>query len=84
MEEVSTDITLFPNPASNFFQVKGLENHEEDVAYLIHDLAGRTVQNATISASNNAIDVSNLANGMYLFTSFLNGEKITKKFTVSQ
>jgi len=56
-------ISLFPNPSSGIFhlsEVKGLTD------VLIYDSFGRLVKQETIDASSSTIDLTGIANGIYL------------------
>lgn len=58
-------INVYPNPATNFvnFKVDGLENG----TVTINSVTGQEVVNTTISNSKQ-VDVSNLNNGVYIYT----------------
>lgn len=53
------DISVWPNPAKNFLQIK---NHIDGEAWIIYDLAGRRMA----KGHQSKIDVSNLRPGLYL------------------
>lgn len=68
-------LSIYPNPASNIINVKGLE---KSVKVEIYDTLGRKILESQIDADNNAIDVSELR-GMYL-VNIVSQEKIITKF----
>ena len=71
------DISLYPNPTSNFlnFSIKGLEN----VPVQIIDVTGKIVLNAKIS-NESAIDVSALKTGTYFAMLQVENKITTYKF----
>ncbi len=71
------DVSLYPNPTSNFlnFSMKGLEN----VPVQIIDVTGKIVLNAKIS-SESAIDVSALKTGTYFAMLQVENKATTYKF----
>ncbi|PKR80013.1 hypothetical protein CW751_12375 [Brumimicrobium salinarum] len=76
-------INVYPNPATNVvnFKVDGLENGK----IVINSITGQEVVNTTISNSKQ-VDVSNLNNGVYIYTvSNVNGEVVkTNKLVISK
>jgi endonuclease I len=68
-------LSIFPNPAHNFINVKGLN---KSVKIEIYDILGRKVSESQIVADKNKIDVSELK-GMYLIN-IVSQEKIITKF----
>lgn len=79
MEDSENQITwrLFPNPANNILNVQGSVNNNE--AYIITDVSGRTVQAGTLT--NNSVDVSALPGGFFFFTLVKeNGVTESKRF----
>ncbi|MCO6162529.1 T9SS type A sorting domain-containing protein [Flavobacterium sp. NRK F7] len=59
---ISNTINLYPNPSSNFIQIKGDLSNQK---FKIYNIRGSEVMHGTIS-SNNQIDIHNLSNGIYL------------------
>ena len=57
-------ITVFPNPCSNYIHLKGME--EEAYSYQLSSVSGRTIQSGIITSSH--IDVTQLPKGTYLLT----------------
>lgn len=56
------DAYVYPNPATDIINLKGIENTTK---YSIVDIAGRAVMNGIIDDSNATIDVSRLIKGYY-------------------
>lgn len=61
----------FPNPATNFIQVAGMEAKE---SYKVYNILGSVLINGNIS-NQEKIDIRNLTNGLY-FLKFENGNTI--------
>lgn len=79
-EVLSSKISVFPNPTNNIVNISNTENILiKDIT--IADLNGRTVK--TINQANGAteaqINVSDLANGMYMMTIFSDKGTMVKK-----
>ena len=70
-------VSLFPNPANNFLSLKNLKN---EAHYSIMNSNGISIRQGSVSASENAIPVSILPNGLYFLR--LNN-KHTYKFIIS-
>jgi arabinogalactan endo-1,4-beta-galactosidase len=74
-EEIIYDkIKIFPNPATNEIKIIGLQ---EEVAFKITDVLGRTVKN-TLSKKN-SVDISSLPVGTYTISLFLDNKVTVKK-----
>ena len=74
----SQQVTLFPNPASEVLQLKGLD--PETVSYQIVDAAGRVVASEKNSAFNAQVNVNHLAKGIYVLKVFSPKTVVTKTF----
>jgi photosystem II stability/assembly factor-like uncharacterized protein len=74
IEEASFDFSLYPNPAQDQFQVTGI-NQEEMATIRIHNCIGELLYEG-----NDLINSTNLSDGIYLVTVYLNsGKQLTKK-----
>ena len=74
--EINKDkILIFPNPASNEIKIIGLK---QDIAVKITDVLGKTIKN-TLS-KNNSIDISDIPNGVYTISLFVDNKLVSKKF----
>lgn len=58
---IAKEITMFPNPANNLIQFKGI-NESSDL--LVMDVSGKVVMNTTVTTSQ-TIDISSLQKGVY-------------------
>lgn len=79
----TNSITVFPNPAKDQLFIKGLTNNNESVTVSIIDLFGRTLKQE-VAPSIESIDVSDLANGMYVLKISSENFMHTNKFVVSR
>ncbi|RYM34691.1 T9SS type A sorting domain-containing protein [Brumimicrobium glaciale] len=70
------EISIYPNPANNFvnFKIDGLENG----TVIINSVTGQEVVNTTISNGMKQVDVSNLNNGVYIYTIRNNNNEVIK------
>ena len=85
----SSNVSLYPNPASNNATIAYSLNEGSDVAVEIRDMAGKLVYSAeesNVAAGSHtmAISTSAMAEGMYTYTLVANGSKVTKKFVVKK
>ena len=62
----TSSIQLYPNPVDQEFRLSGLES--DTFTLRISDVQGRTVTTENYSISNNVINTSRLATGMYVVT----------------
>jgi Secretion system C-terminal sorting domain len=78
---IATDITLFPNPATDFVNI--LKPLSSKIKYIqIYDLAGKSL--LKIDGDNSKIDIRQLNNGVYIFKiicndGFIQNNKIVVK-----
>ena len=80
LDEISrSNVSVYPNPAQNFLNVKGLELNNTEVQ--IFDISGRIVNASLFKVNNSTIDISSLAKGTYHLVLSNNSEKVdTVKF----
>ncbi len=76
------NLTIYPNPASQYIQIAGESNNGDKLNFIIFNTLGESLFNEEISTFgtfNHQIDLSNLTAGIY-FLSITNGsEKVIKK-----
>jgi len=67
---LNIDVSIYPNPASDFIHVELNSGSHEAISYTLTDVAGRLIKNAqwhsTSSDSHFTIDISQYRNGVYL------------------
>lgn len=62
-ENESQQISLYPNPATDFIEIKGIANTTQETKYHIYDLSGHLVQSGILM--NQRIDLADLTSGTY-------------------
>ncbi|MNK01913.1 hypothetical protein D3C87_197270 [compost metagenome] len=66
INELSSLITaVFPNPTNGILSLE-IENTDQELSYVLNDLAGRTLLSNRIQATYSTIDLSSFASGEYL------------------
>ena len=70
-------ISVYPNPAKNKINLQFLNNVKAD-KIVISDLNGKIILEQTIGT--NQVDVSQIANGMYILQAFSGKDKYQSKF----
>ncbi len=70
------EIQLYPNPSDNQVCIKGVM---ADSRLFIYDYTGKFLQSISIDTNTKLIDISSLANGMYLFVITNSLQKMAKK-----
>ena len=73
LDESDNTISIFPNPARDFFNVVGMPS---TTTYSITDLSGRAVAQGTLA--NGKVDVSALSNGTYVLLLEVSQTRIQK------
>ncbi len=84
-----SNLTVAPNPASNFVDVRFSSKENRDAKFAIVDMLGNQVLNlgtyqSTQSTSNFRADVSNLANGAYILKVEIDGTIQSTSFVISK
>jgi hypothetical protein len=59
-------IDVYPNPAVDYFVVYNYKLNNNQI--LLHDISGKQIKNITTSNLATKVNVSNLANGIYILT----------------
>ncbi|PQV48389.1 putative secreted protein (Por secretion system target) [Jejuia pallidilutea] len=67
----------YPNPANNFIKLSASKNIDK---VEIYSLLGKQVFNKTLASKSNEINVSNLANGVYVVKAYIEDAVGTYKF----
>jgi hypothetical protein len=76
-------LSLFPNPATSFIQIKGIENVSNVNAIEVYSIIGKKIMSTSVSSiSDLRVNVQNLENGVYLVKLFDNSQNVfyTKTF----
>ncbi|HOZ30434.1 MAG TPA: Omp28-related outer membrane protein [Bacteroidales bacterium] len=72
-----SQIDIYPNPASDYLKISGLENNSN---YTITDITGKIVKSGTICLSEDVI-ISDLKSGLYFIEISYSNKNILSKFT---
>jgi hypothetical protein len=78
--EKKNGLSLYPNPAQDFFIVSGLESN--DCMMTLSDLGGKTILCNSLNIANNVVDVSALEAGVYFVTLQTQIGRTVKKLVV--
>lgn|GEM_PF-2102868 len=78
LNDIITDVTIYPNPASNILSIKFEELSHFDVT--IFDMQGKLYHKESFHAQAADIDVSYLQDGIYTVIINLDGQILNKKF----
>ena len=81
--ESDLELSLVPNPAQNSVEVK-LAQNINDASVSIVDIAGRLLLHQTLDPSNQFINTTDLANGVYTVVVNSGGRKWSKKLIISK
>lgn len=68
INELSSLVTaVFPNPTNGILSLE-IEHSDQEISYVLNDLAGRTLLSNRIQATYSTIDLSSFASGEYLLS----------------
>lgn len=73
------DISLFPNPATDFVTLEMGDSAFAKAEYQVYDLSGRFITSQKIEAQQTRIDISQWATGMYMVKMSLDDQTIVKR-----
>jgi hypothetical protein len=76
-EDFASNFSVYPNPATNVINVTNSADVINDVT--ITDLNGRTVKQVTSGVNDAQINISDLAQGVYILNATSNGKSFTQK-----
>jgi M6 family metalloprotease-like protein len=81
-ETKSDDLStrIYPNPTTGSIQVEIITSEEIHFPFQIMDLYGKTVESGTLKETNNLLDISSLANGIYFLQ--IKNHKETKAYKI--
>ena len=81
-ETKSDDLStrIYPNPTTGSIQVEIITSEEIHFPFQIMDLYGKTVESGTLKETNNLLDISSLANGIYFL--HIKNHKETKAYKI--
>lgn len=73
-------VALYPNPATSYIQIQMADNRFLGAEMQIFDAFGKLIATTTVEILSNRIDVSPLANGMYMVRINANEGTVVKRF----
>ena len=79
----ATTLSLYPNPATNFVQIKGIDNVSNVNTIEVYSIIGKKIfSNEVSSLSDLKLNIQNLENGVYMVKLFDNKKSVfyTKTF----
>ena len=81
-QTVTTNVSLFPNPASDYINVAISDASQKEASFQleIRDMTGRLVSSSLIGYGNNQINTGSLSNGNYMMKIYNNQTNVVKKF----
>lgn len=83
----SKSISFYPNPADRQFYVSLESSKNEAVFFTVTNLLGEEVLsnrwNITSGSNKMLVDVTNLQEGVYIYSMFVDGKKVAGKITVT-
>ncbi len=81
-QTVTTNVSLFPNPASGYINVMIDDASQKTASFQleIRDMTGRLVSSSLIGYGNNQINIGSLSNGNYMMKIYNNQTNVVKKF----
>ncbi|HYG53296.1 MAG TPA: FISUMP domain-containing protein [Flavobacteriales bacterium] len=77
----NSDVTIFPNPASEFVRIN-LNTIATPVNYTLYNSIGLVVSTGLMDKHNYNIELTTIVSGYYLLSLDVNGQKIDKKIIV--
>lgn len=80
LTQASSELKVFPNPTTNYFELKGANNVDRVVVY---NIIGRELRSFN-AAPGKRYDVNNLPNGLYLVSLVSNESGILKTLRLSK
>jgi hypothetical protein len=78
----NSSISIYPNPANSDFKVD--MPNQSAFSVEVFDLTGKSIKKIDAVNPNQAIQVGNLRNGLYLVKIKYNGGSVVKKITIQK
>jgi hypothetical protein len=74
-------VSVYPNPASTFIQVS-LPKSLAPQRYSLTDLNGKVIESGNYPATNNTLDISRIADGLYLLNLYADENVYNKRILI--
>jgi hypothetical protein len=81
LSTVNLTATTYPNPTSDYVVLDISDDGLTDLSYVLYDIQGKPILNATISSKDTQIDMQSLSAGTYLLNVNQNNQKL-KSFKI--
>lgn len=65
-EEIANQLKLYPNPATDYFQIEWPANWLQNAQSTLYNVEGKVVMQFSVTQQNQRIDVANLPKGTYI------------------
>lgn len=78
---INLSVTAYPNPTTDFLQLKVENEKLKDLSYQLFDMSGKLLQNEKITSNQTSIVMSNLVPATY-FVKVIQGNKEVKSFKI--
>ncbi|VXB95853.1 conserved hypothetical protein [Flavobacterium sp. 9AF] len=82
--DLSSKVSVFPNPANNTLYVNLDQNFVNETHYKLYDLQGRLVISKKSATSESNINIENLVEGIYLLSIENGTDRTTKKIIIKR
>ncbi len=78
---INLSVTAYPNPTTDFLQLK-IENEEiKDLSFQLYDLQGKLLRSEKITSNQSSINMGNIISSTY-FLKVISGNKTIKEFKI--
>ena len=75
-----TAVSIYPNPTSGYIQI----SNAKDLNLNIYEINGKQIYHSKLSSNHEKIDLSHLANGMYLVKIYFKDKVDTRKLIINK
>lgn len=84
IKEISKNITVYPNPASEFLNISTSSNMPLNIE--IYDVTGKLAMKESVNSIKTRVDISALPNGIYIYQLFTtDGQNVkSSRFTINK
>lgn len=83
-ENLSSPVTIYPNPTSDILNIRFNENIEEGRVELYNELGQKVLETPLNYSSKNTISVSDFPAGIYLINLKIEGRNITNRIMITE
>ncbi len=80
-KDINLSVSMYPNPTTDFLQLKVESEKLKDLSYQLYDITGKLLQSEKITGSQTSIVMSNLLPATY-FVKVIQGNKEVKTFKI--